>query len=114
MVIAPASWSENVWDDVVRMRTLNTNQSRRRQQLHVCPLQLDTVERLITRYSNEGDKVLDFFGGIMTVPYMAVKMHRYGVGIELNHNYFLDGISYLKAAESELEMPTLFDCLGGA
>lgn len=114
MVIAPASWSENVWDDVVRMRTLNTNQSRRRQQLHVCPLQLDTVERLIARYSNEGDKVLDFFGGIMTVPYMAVKMHRYGVGIELNHNYFLDGIGYLKAAESELEIPTLFDYLGGA
>ncbi len=114
MVIAPASWSENVWDDVVRMRTLNTNQSRRRQQLHVCPLQLDTVERLITRYSNEGDKVLDFFGGIMTVPYMAVKMHRYGIGIELNHNYFLDGIGYLKAAESEFEMPTLFDYLGGA
>lgn len=114
MVIAPASWSENVWDDVVRMRTLNTNQSRRRQQLHVCPLQLDTVERLITRYSNEGDKVLDFFGGIMTVPYMAVKMHRYGIGIELNHNYYLDGIGYLKAAESEIEMPTLFDYLGGA
>lgn len=114
MVVAPASWSKNVWDDVVRMRTLNTNQSRRRQQLHVCPLQLDTAERLITRYSNEGDKVLDFFGGIMTVPYMAVKMHRYGIGIELNHNYFLDGIGYLKAAESELEMPTLFDYLGGA
>ena len=114
MVVAPASWSENVWDDVVRMRTLNTNQSRRRQQLHVCPLQLDTVERLISRYSNEGDKVLDFFGGIMTVPYMAVKMHRYGIGIELNHNYYLDGIGYLKAAESEIEMPTLFDYLGGA
>lgn len=114
MVIEPASWSDSVWDDIVRMRTLNTNQSRRRQQLHVCPLQLDTVERLIERYSNEGNTVLDFFGGIMTVPYMAVKMHRYGIGIELNRSYFLDGIGYLKAAESELEMPTLFDYLGGA
>lgn len=114
MVIAPASWSDSVWDDIVRMRTLNTNQSRRRQQLHVCPLQLDTVERLIERYSNEGDRVLDFFGGIMTVPYMAVKMRRYGIGIELNRNYFLDGLGYLKAAESEIEMPTLFDMLGGA
>ena len=114
MVIAPASWSDSVWDDIVRMRTLNTNQSRRRQQLHVCPLQLDTVERLIERYSNEGDRVLDFFDGIMTVPYMAVKMRRYGIGIELNRNYFLDGLGYLKAAESEIEMPTLFDMLGGA
>ena len=63
---------------------------------------------------NEGDRVLDFFGGIMTVPYMAVKMRRYGIGIELNRNYFLDGLGYLKAAESEIEMPTLFDMLGGA
>ena len=50
----------------------------------------------------------------MTVPYMAVKMRRYGIGIELNRNYFLDGLGYLKAAESEIEMPTLFDMLGGA
>lgn len=109
MVIAPASWSSDVWDDIIRMKTLNTQQSRRRQQLHVCPLQLDTIERLIYRYSNEGDRVLDFFGGIMSVPYMAVKMKRYGIGIELNKDYFKDGIAYLQGAEAELEMPTLFD-----
>ena len=56
MVVAPGSWNNlDVWDDINRMRTLNTTQSRRRQQMHVCPLQLDIVERIINRYSNEGD-----------------------------------------------------------
>ena len=111
MVCAPAAWNEDVWDDIARMRTLNTEQSRRRQQMHVCPFQLDTVERLINRYSNKGDKVLDFFGGIMTVPYTAVKMGRYGIGIELNSDYFRDGVAYCKQADLEKATPTLFDFL---
>lgn len=113
MVVAPGSWNQlEVWDDINRMRTLNTNQSRRRAQMHVCPLQLDIVERIITRYSNEGDLVLDPFGGLMTVPMVAVKMGRRGYGIELNPDYFRDGIGYLQAAEDEVEEPTLFDFLG--
>lgn len=114
MVCAPAAWNDEVWDDINRMKTLNTEQSRRRQQMHVCPLQLDTVERLINRYSNKGDKVLDFFGGIMTVPYLAVKMGRYGIGIELNSDYFRDGVAYCKQADLEKATPTLFDFLEGA
>lgn len=110
MVVAPGSWNQlEVWDDINRMRTLNTTQSRRRAQMHVCPLQLDIVERIINRYSNEGDVVYDPFGGLMTVPMMAVKMHRYGKGCELNPDYFRDGVGYLEAAESEVDMPTLFD-----
>ncbi len=109
MVVAPGSWTDEVWDDINRMRTLNTTQSQRRQQMHVCPLQLDIVERIINRYSNPGDLVFDPFGGLMTVPYMAVKMGRRGYGVELNTDYFRDGIGYLKAAEAEVEMPTLFD-----
>lgn len=98
-----------VWDDINRMRTLNTTQSRRRAQMHVCPLQLDIVERIINRYSNEGDTVYDPFGGLMTVPMTAVKMHRYGKGCELNPDYFRDGAGYLQAAENEVDEPTLFD-----
>lgn len=77
--------------------------------MHVCPLQLDIVERIINRYSNEGDLVMDPFGGLMTVPMTAVKMKRRGHGIELNPDYFRDGVGYLKAAEDEIETPTLFD-----
>ena len=110
MVVAPGSWNQmEVWDDINRMRTLNTTQSRRRQQMHVCPLQLDIVERIINRYSNEGDTVLDPFGGLMTVPMTAVKMHRKGYGIELNPDYFRDGVGYLQEVENEIETPTLFD-----
>lgn len=110
MVVAPGSWNDlEVWDDINRMKTLNTNQSRRRAQMHVCPLQIDIVERIINRYSNKGDLVLDPFGGLMTVPRQAVLMGRRGYGIELNPDYFRDGVGYLKAAEEEVSAPTLFD-----
>jgi len=115
MVVAPGSWNQlEVWDDINRMRTLNTSQSRRRKQMHVCPLQLDIVERIINRYSNKGDLVLDPFGGLMTVPMTAVKMGRRGYGIELSLDYFRDGVGYLQAAEEEIAMPTLFDFMEGA
>ncbi len=114
MVVAPGSWNQlEVWDDINRMRTLNTTQSRRRAQMHVCPLQLDIVERIINRYSNEGDTVYDPFGGLMTVPMTAVKMHRNGKGCELNPDYFRDGVGYLQAAENEVDEPTLFDFMKG-
>lgn len=109
MVVAPGSWTDEVWDDVNRMKTLNTNQSQRRKNMHVCPLQLDIVERLINRFSNKGETVLDMFGGLMTVPYMAIKMGRKGYGIELNKDYWQDGCGYLDAVEKECTMPTLFD-----
>ena len=110
MVVAPGSWNQmEVWDDINRMRTLNTTQSRRRAQMHVCPLQLDIVERIIDRYSNKGDLVYDPFGGLMTVPMTAVKMGRRGYGCELNPDYFQDGVGYLQEAENEIDAPTLFD-----
>lgn len=109
MVVAPGSWNDAVWDDILRMRTLNSTQSRRQQEMHVCPLQLDIVERIINRYSNPGDVVLDPFGGIMTVPKVAVDMGRYGIGIELNNGYFRDGVGYLREADDKQDVPTLFD-----
>lgn len=114
MVVAPGSWNQiEVWDDINRMRTLNTTQSRRRAQMHVCPLQLDIVERIINRYSNPEDVVYDPFGGLMTVPMTAVKMGRYGKGCELNQDYFRDGVGYLQAAENEMDELTLFDFMPG-
>ena len=109
MVLAPSSWNEQVWDDINRMRTLNSEQKRRDLQMHVCPLQLDIVERLIERYSNKGDVILDPFGGIGTVPMTAIKKGRYGIAVELNSDYFRDGVAYCKAAEESIDAPTLFD-----
>jgi hypothetical protein len=109
MLLQPPSWHPDVWADVARMRTLNMMQERKGQQFHLCPLQFDIVERLIDRYSAPGDTVMDPFGGLMTVPYCAVKMGRRGVGIELNARYFLDGVAYVRAAADEASAPTLFD-----
>lgn len=114
MVCAPGSWTDSVWDDINRMRTLNTSQRLKKRELHICPLQLDVVERAINRWSNPGDLILDPFGGLMTVPYMAVKMDRRGAGIELNSDYFRDGLGYLQEAEDARDVPTLFDLIGGA
>ena len=113
MVVAPGSWSPEVWDDVNRMRTLNAEQKRRDLQMHVCPLQFDIVDRLINRYTNEGDLVFDPFGGIGTVPLRAMKAGRRGIMTELNADYFRDAVGYLEAEEAQLDMPTLFDLIEG-
>ncbi len=112
MVVAPGSWSDSIWDDINRMRTLNTTQSQKNQQMHVCPLQLDIVERIIGRYSNEGDLVYDPFGGLMTVPLVALKMNRRGYASELNPDYFRDGVAYLQAEENKDNQITMFDFIG--
>ena len=111
MLLEPKSWHPDVWTDVNRMVTLNTEQSRKRQAMHVCPLQFDIVDRLIERYSNEGDLVFDPFGGLFTVPYRALLMGRRGRAAELNPGYFLDGVKYLQSAERQVDMPTLFDVI---
>lgn len=113
MSLAPGSWHPDVWHDVNRMNTLNTEQSRRRQVMHICPLQIDIVQRLIRRYSNEGDLVYDPFAGLATVPLQAITMGRRGRGAELNADYWADSVNYLRAAENKLAAPTLFDTEAG-
>ena len=109
MLLDPASHNQDVWHDVNRMLTLNSNQKQRNLTNHICPLQHDIVTRIIERYSNKGDVVYDPFGGIMTVPYNAVKLGRFGIGCELNPEYFKDGLSYMNAADREVKIPSLFD-----
>jgi DNA modification methylase len=109
MLLQPQSWHEDVWTDVARMRTLNGAQSASGKEMHLCPLQFDIVDRVITQFSMRGETVLDPFGGLMTVPYCAVKLGRKGIGVELNPAYFADGVAYLRAAEAKQTMPKLFD-----
>jgi hypothetical protein len=109
MSLAPGSHHPDVWHDVNRMLTLNGEQRRRNVAMHVCPLQFDIVDRLITRFSNEGELVYDPFGGLFTVPLRALKLARRGRAAELNPGYFLDGVKYLEAHEREASMPSIFD-----
>lgn len=109
MSLMPGSWAPDVWHDVNRILTLNGDQKRRNVQLHVCPLQLDIVERLINRYSNPGDVVFDPFMGLGTVALVANRLGRKGRGSELNAGYWADSVKYLEAEERKQAMPTLFD-----
>ena len=113
MCVAPASWDiGEVWDDIVRMKTLNLNQVNQKREAHLCPLQLDTIERLVNRYTNVGETVYDPFSGIASTGYQAIKMGRKYYGCELNSDYFRDGLGYLENATQEVETPTLFDFFG--
>lgn len=111
MSLAPGSADPYVWHDVNRMLTLNGQQKQRNLSMHVCPLQIDIVDRLINRFSNPGDLVFDPFGGLGTVPYRALNLGRRGRGVELNPGYYLDALKYLHAAENERSLPSLFDIL---
>lgn len=114
MLLQPQSWSDEVWADVTRMLSLNSAQSAKGREMHLCPMQFDIADRCITQFSMKGEVVLDPFGGLMTVPYRAVLLGRRGLGVELNPRYFFDGCQYLKAAEREVSMPTLFDFVDAA
>lgn len=109
MTLPVHSNNEMVWTDVNRMRTLNANQVSSKKEKHICPLQFDIIERLINRYSNPGEVVCDPFGGLFSTAYKCVEMKRKCVSIELNPEYFNDGIYYIKALESKMKVPTLFD-----
>jgi hypothetical protein len=111
MLLQPQSWHPDVWTDVARMRTLNMLQERKGQEQHLCPLQFDIVDRLIVQFSQPGETVFDPFGGLMTVPYCAIKKGRRGLAVELSPRYFADGAVYCAAAEREKATPTLFDAI---
>ncbi|QEN86897.1 DNA methylase N-4 [Labrys sp. KNU-23] len=111
MLMPPHSWHDDVWTDVARMLTMNTLQAGKGKEGHLCPLQFDIVDRAIAQFSEPGEMVFDPFGGLMTVPYRAIKLGRQGSASELNPLYFLDGCKYVEAAAREMAMPDLFSVL---
>lgn len=109
MLLQPPSWHPDVWTDITRMLTLNNAQSAKGKEMHLCPMQIDLADRAITQWTNPGDIVYDPFGGLMTVPYRAILLRRFGMACELSKPYFLDGASYCRAAQEKVNMPSLFD-----
>lgn len=97
MLLQPPSWHPDVWSDVTRMLTLNGAQHAKGKEMHLCPMQFDIADRTIEQFSMEGETVFDPFGGLMTVPYRALKLKRNAIANELNAKYFLDGCAYAKA-----------------
>lgn len=111
MTLPNHSNNELVWTDINRMNTLNTNQANRKKEKHICPLQLDIIERLINRFTMKGDTIDDPFGGLFSTAYKALEMGRNAISVELNPEYYDDGLFYLKSIEYKINVPTLFDLL---
>lgn len=102
-------YASPVWMDIDYSNTLNgTNARAENDEKHICPLQLDTIHRAITLWSNEGDTILTPFMGIGSEVYEAIKMNRKGVGFELKDSYFNEALKNIKTAEFEKRQTSLF------
>jgi DNA modification methylase len=99
-----------VWMDIDYGNTLQGYRNGREEndEKHICPLQLDTIERLILLYSNEGDTVLTPFMGIGSEVFQAVKMNRKGIGFELKESYFDLAKKNIQSAVELKNQVTLF------
>jgi DNA modification methylase len=105
-------WASPVWMDIDYGNTLNASRGRdQNDEKHICPLQLDTIERAISLWSNEGDTVLTPFLGIGSEVYSAIKLNRYGIGFELKDSYFNEAVKNCKGIEITSHQPSLFSAI---
>ena len=82
-------WARPIWYGIQESDTLNVAEGRdEKDERHICPLQLGTIERCIRLWSNPGDLVCSPFAGIGSEGYMALKLGRRFVGIELKRSYY--------------------------
>ena len=103
-------WASPVWMDIDYQNTLNAASGRESEdEKHICPLQLDTIERAIRLWSNVGDTVLTPFMGIGSEVYTAIKCKRFGIGFELKDSYFAEAVKNCRNMEIEAHSLTLFD-----
>ena len=92
------NYASPVWMDIRQSETLQKKSAREdKDERHICPLQLEVIQRCVELWTNPGDIVLDPFAGIGSVPYVAVTMGRRGIGIELKDSYY-------KQAKNNLEI----------
>lgn len=102
-------WASPVWMDIDYGNTLNREGARENEdEKHICPLQLDTIERAISLWSNKGDTVLSPFLGVGSEVYESIKLGRFGIGFELKESYFNCAINNVRQAESEINEAKLF------
>ena len=103
-------YASPVWYDIDYSRTLQYRSGRDgNDEKHICPLQLDTIERIIHLYSNEGETILSPFGGIGSEGFQAIKMGRKSISIELKESYFkLNAKNHDDAVQETNSVLTLF------
>lgn len=101
-------WASPVWMSVNQTRVLNVKAARNaNDERHLCPLQLDVIDRALVMWSNPGDVVLSPFMGIGSEGYCSLKAKRRFLGVELKAEYF--GQATRTFDDVEASAPTLFD-----
>ena len=102
-------WAQPVWWKIRETNTLNERLGREdSDERHICPLQLDFIDRCIRLWSNKGETVFDPFSGLGSTVYEAVKLGRKGFGIELKPSYWRESVKLITDMESRITAPTLF------
>ena len=103
-------YASPVWMDINQSDTLQRKSAREdKDEKHICPLQLEVIKRCIELWSNPNDIVLDPFAGIGSTPYVALRMGRRGLGVELKESYYEQAV---KNCNEALNMPALHDLDG--
>lgn len=83
------NYASPVWMDIKQSNTLQKKNARdSKDERHICPLQLEVIQRGIELWSNPGDIVFDPFSGIGSTQYMALRLGRKAIGSELKDSYF--------------------------
>lgn len=101
-------WASPVWNDIKQTNVLNIDAARDSQdEKHICPLQLDVIDRCLVLWSNPGNVVFSPFMGIGSEGHQSILAKRKFIGAELKESYFKQAVAFLKRAESE--SITLFD-----
>lgn len=101
-------YASPVWMDIRRGRLLCDDESQEtEEERHVCPLQMDVVERCLTLWSNPGETVLTPFAGIGTEVYCAVAQGRKAIGMELKATYYRQAVKNLAGVQEQEQQFTL-------
>jgi len=96
------SWAHGIWTDINECDTLRYYDARAKDdEKHICPLQLGTIERCIKLYSNPGETVLTPFMGIGSEAFMALKLNRKAIGIELKESYFKIAVGNIRSVSEQ-------------
>lgn len=102
-------WANGIWDGISESDTLQFSKARGTEdEKHICPLQLGTIERCIKLYSNPKETILTPFLGIGSEAYVALKLGRKAVGIELKPEYFKVAVQNMRNATSLSKVKDLF------
>lgn len=102
-------WASPVWSDIRQTNVLQYRDAKDDEdERHICPLQLDVIERAIALWSNPGDVVLSPFAGIGSEGYQALTMRRQFIGAELKDSYFEVACRNLQSAIAQRDQGELF------